>query len=261
MRLLAEGRVRTDECGRDLTTVTYGKDGEFERIGGDDIIDGFARMSATRQTYSLAFHTLRVQSPPTSCMKPRRGGTATDNTVLVVDEDPQAAAVIAQALRRKGFDVALSSSSATAFKTACDVHPSAMVIDLDARADGALPLLQTLAGDARTQAIPVIVAHCEQESTRAQAQRIGNVVVLLGDCSPETVATEVGRVLLDSADASAPQLELQFPVACPQCKEKAGVPRSVSTAGNGGTYISLACEKCAQQWRVFRRADAPGLKL
>lgn len=133
-----------------------------------------------------------------------------------------------------------------------------MVVELGKRAEGALPLLRTLAGDVRTQDIPVIVAQCEDDSSRAQAQRIGNVVVLMGDCSPETVAAEVDRVLLESS--GTPPFADAYPITCPKCGQKAAVPRSVATAGNGGTYINLCCEKCAQAWRVFRKADAPGFR-
>ena len=203
----------------------------------------------------MAFHTLRLQSLPTSRMESRRGSSGAGNTVLVVDEDPKAAALIAQELRRRGHDVAIATSTAEAFTSACHSHPAALVVELGKRADGALPLLRTLAGDSRTQDIPVIVAQCEDESSRAQAQRIGNVVVLMGDCSPATVAAEVDRVLLESSGSSTTQA---FPIACPKCGQKAGVPRSVSTAGNGGIYITVSCEKCAQEWHVFRQADAPG---
>lgn len=191
-------------------------------------------------------------------MESRHLSSGPGNTVLVVDEDPKAFALIARELRRRGLDVAIATSSAEAFTIACQTHPSAMVVELSERADGALPLLRTLAGDIRTQDIPVIVAQCEDDSSRAQAQRIGNVVVLLGDCSPETVAAEVARVLLESAGSSTPQLRPEFPITCPKCGQKAGVPRSVSTAGNGGTYISVFCEQCAQRWSVFRQSDAPG---
>jgi len=191
-------------------------------------------------------------------MESRRGSSGPGNTVLVVDEDPKAAAILAQALRRRGLDVAIATSSAEAFTSACDTHPSALVVELGERSDGAVSLLRTLAGDIRTQDIPVIVAQCADESSRAQAQRIGNVVVLLGDCSPQTVAAEVDRVLLESSGSSTTPARSAFPMTCPKCGQQAGVPRSVATAGNGGTYITVFCEKCAQEWRVFRQADAPG---
>lgn len=206
----------------------------------------------------MAFNTLPVQSPPTNRMESRRGSSGTGNTVLVVDEDPKAAALLAQELRRRGLDVAIAVSSDAAFTSACHNHPSAMVVELGERTEGALPLLRNLAGDIRTQDIPVIVAQCEDESSRAQAQRVGNVVVLLGDCSPETVAAEVARVLLESSGSSTAPVNPAFPLTCPKCGQKTGLPRSVATAGNGGTYISVFCEQCAQEWRVFRQADAPG---
>lgn len=204
----------------------------------------------------MAFHTLPVQSSPTSRMESRRADPGRGSTVLVVDEEPRAA-LIAQELRRRGRDVAVATSSAEAFTSACDRHPAVMVVELGERAEGALPLLRMLAGDIRTQDIPVIVAQCEDTSSRAQAQRIGNVVVLLGDCSAEIVAAEVDRVLHESSGLPAPPVPA-YPITCPRCGQKAAVPRSVATAVHGGTYISLCCEKCAQAWRVFRQADTPG---
>ena len=134
-----------------------------------------------------------------------------------------------------------------------------MVIELHQHAEGALPLLRTLAGDSRTQDIPVIVAQCENELMSAQAQRIGNVVVLMGDCAPDTLAAEVDRVLLGRL-ARAARVRLGFPVTCPQLRGRTGVPRSVSTTANRGTYITCV-RKCAQQWRVFRHAVSPSAKL
>lgn len=192
-------------------------------------------------------------------MNSRHKGSGPRATVLVVDGDPKGGALIAQVLRRRGFGVANASSSAAALKSISDINPAAVVVVLDpSHASSLLDLVQELAGDSRTHAIPVVVAGCENESLFAQAQRIGNVVVLLGDCSPETVSTAVDRMLLESDAMAVPQAPSGFPVTCPRCGEQAGVPRSVSTAAKRGTYITLFCEKCTQQWRVFRQADTPG---
>ena len=192
-------------------------------------------------------------------MESRRGSSGPRTTVLVVDGDPKGA-LIAQALRRRGFDVASAASSDTALKSVSDVHPAAVVVVLEPPADSSLlPLVRQLASDDHTHEIPVIVTRCDDESLLAQAQRIGNVVVLLGDCTPETVANEVDRVVIESTDAPAADVRASFPMTCPNCGELAGVPRSVSTAAKGGTYITLVCEKCSQHWRVFRLADTPGI--
>lgn len=192
-------------------------------------------------------------------MESHRGTPAARGTVLVVDGDPKGGALIAQALRRRGLDVASAASSDAALMSVNNVPPSAVVVVLEPSAASSLLLLvRQLASDDGTQAIPVLVARCDDESLLAQVQRLGNVVVMLGDCSPETLATEVDRVLLQSAGVPAADGRLGFPVTCPSCGERAGMPRSVSTAANRGTYISLVCEKCAQEWRVFRQADTPG---
>ncbi len=155
--------------------------------------------------------------------------------------------------------MASAASSDAALRSVHNVHPSAVVVVLEpTTASSLLLLVRQLASDDDTEEIPVLVARCDDESLMAQAQRIGNVVVLLGDCSPETVATEVDRVLLESAGPPPANGRLGFPVTCPSCGEQAGMPRSVSTAANRGTYISLVCDKCAQEWRVFRQADTPG---
>jgi len=191
-------------------------------------------------------------------MESNRGSPSPAKTVLVIHGDPKDA-LIAQALRRRGFKVASAASSAAALKSATDLHPAAIVVAIEPpEARSLLPLVRQLSEDSLTHEIPVIVARCDDESLLAQAQRIGNVVVLLGDCSPDTLAAEVQRVLLESPSAPGAQTHLEFPLTCPKCGEQAGVPRSVSTAGNRGTYISVSCEKCAQEWRVFRQADTPG---
>ena len=192
-------------------------------------------------------------------MESRRNNSAASNTVLVVDDDPKGTTLIAQALRRRGFDVASATSSDAALTGVHNVHVAAIVVVLQAEAARALlALVSQLASADETEKIPVLVARCDDESLMAQAQRIGNVVVLLGECSPETVATEVDRVLLESTGSPPANGRLGFPVACPGCGEQAGMPRSVSTAANRGTYITLRCNKCAQEWRVLRRADTPG---
>ena len=207
----------------------------------------------------MGFHTLRLQSSPTSCMKSLRGSSGTPGRVLVVDGDLTGGALIGQALKRRGFDVANAASSDAALRSVNNLPPSAIVVVLQpAPANSLLPLVRQLASEDDTQEIPVLVARCDDESLMAQAQRFGNVVVLLGDCSPETVATEVDRVLLESAGSPPASGRLGFPVTCPSCGEQAGMPRSVSTAANRGTYIYLLCRKCAQEWRVFRQADTPG---
>lgn len=192
-------------------------------------------------------------------METRRLPTDDRPTVLVVDGDPKGAG-IAQALRRRGFDVANATSNAAALKSVTSVRPAAVVVVMEAPpAHSFLALIRELSTDVTTDEIPVIVTHCEETTVIAQTQRIGNVVVLLGDCEPETVANEVDRVLLEFPDGRTAAIRPTFPLTCPKCGELSGMPRSVSTAAKRGTYITLVCEKCAQQWRIYREADTPGI--
>lgn len=178
--------------------------------------------------------------------------------VLAVDHDPEALDRTARGLRGRGFQVATSGACDAAFHSACENRPSVIVVVLDQATGGGLPLLGQLATDSRTQKIPVVVTRCGDESLRLRAQRLGTVVSLLGDCSADTLAAELDRVIQESAHSPAPSAHAGFPVPCPKCSAGTGVPRSVSTTANGGTYVSLRCKACAQDWRVFRRADTLG---
>jgi ActR/RegA family two-component response regulator len=202
----------------------------------------------------LAFHTLATQPFTTFCMDSTRG-SASPRAVLVVDDDPVALARTAQELRRRGLDIAISRASAGAFQSACELTPSVVVVALDNATGGGLPLIRLLATHGLTKKIPVVVTGCETEALRLRAQQIGTVVVLLGDGSAETLATEVERVIQESVPSSVPPVPPGFPVPCPKCAALAGVPQSVSTEPSGGTYVSLRCEACAQEWWVLRQAD------
>ncbi len=185
-------------------------------------------------------------------------GSVSPRAVLVVDDNLDTRDRIASGLRRLGFEVAMTGASTAAFQSACDLSPSVIVVVLDQATGGGLPLLRQLATDSRTQKIPVVVTRCDDESLRLRAQRLGTVGSLLGDCSAETLASELDRVIQESANSPGPSAHTGFPVPCPKCAAWAGVPKSVSTTANGGTYISLQCKACAQEWRVFRRADTLG---
>ena len=189
-------------------------------------------------------------------MKSSRGSSP--RSVLVVDDNPEALARTARELRRRGFDVATSGASAGAFQSACELSPAVVVVVLDNATGGGLPLIRLLATHGQTQDIPVVVTGCSDESLLLSAERIGTVVVLLGDCSADTLATELERVIPESLTSQVRPVQPEFPVPCPKCAARAGVPQRVSTEPNGGTYVSLRCEACAQEWRVFRQADGPG---
>jgi transcription elongation factor Elf1 len=47
----------------------------------------------------------------------------------------------------------------------------------------------------------------------------------------------------------------EFPATCPNCNTQSGVPRSVSTTTDGGTFVIVVCHQCAQEWRVDRKPD------
>jgi ActR/RegA family two-component response regulator len=188
----------------------------------------------------------------------RSGGSP--SSIVLIDDDADLVGHTAMALRRRGFDVATSGADADAFRRACELQPKTIVVALHASTGGALPLLRQLATDARTRTIPIVVTRCAEESLRLRAQRLGTVASLLGDCTADTLASELDRVIQEAGAPPRSAARTSFPIPCPRCRSLTGVPRSVTTAANGGTYVTLQCESCSEEWRVLRPSVSLGVR-
>ncbi len=99
-------------------------------------------------------------------MGPRQEGT---QVVLVVEDEPVAAEIIAQQLRGLGLDSRIVGDADEALRVANEIQPLAITIDIVMPGIDGWGLLSLLKSDARVEDIPVIVISVLDEPLRAQS--------------------------------------------------------------------------------------------
>jgi len=187
---------------------------------------------------------------------------ATDNrrtnlqVVLIADDDQPTLASYVRACEAIGLRVASAGIGDDAFELAITGIPA--VIALSLASESGLTLLQRLARDPRTSSVPVVVTACQTEHLRARAQHSGAVAIFLERHQPETLASAADAIM--NVQVLSDGLHKEFPARCPQCDQRAGMPRSVSTVAVAGTYVGLECEQCGQAWRILRPGDASPIR-
>lgn len=90
---------------------------------------------------------------------------ATSRTVLVVDDDRQAVALIAGLLRAAGYQPLAAYDAVQGMLLANRAVPGLIVLDLQLPAGGGIQMLERLGGSLRTQSIPVLV--CSASTQKA----------------------------------------------------------------------------------------------
>lgn len=55
----------------------------------------------------------------------------------------------------------------------------------------------------------------------------------------------------------APESCLDFPMECPKCQAKSGVPYRATTLRTGGTKVDLRCGDCRHEWVCAIPPSAP----
>ena len=79
------------------------------------------------------------------------------NAILIVEDDPQVARLIALVLQRNGYPSKTISDGQSALATAREIHPRLIFADLTIRGMGGEVLCSVLKGDAETRGIPFVV--------------------------------------------------------------------------------------------------------
>ena len=98
----------------------------------------------------------------------RNGADApSEASILVVDDDPQAAALIADMLRAAGLAVTVAHDATAAFELAERISPAAITLDLHMPGIDGWALLTQLKRMPHTSRIPVIVCSVADEPSRA----------------------------------------------------------------------------------------------
>jgi CheY-like chemotaxis protein len=118
-------------------------------------------------------------------------------TIIVVEDDPLTAQLVAGVLRGLGHRVETCDDSERAVALAVRLVPAAMLVDLRLGAESGEALIARLADDRRTAGIPVIAMTAANEpEVLATLDRAGVVALLEKPFSATDVAALVEAVLM-----------------------------------------------------------------
>lgn len=85
------------------------------------------------------------------------GGLVRDDTVMVVEDDPDVAGVLADVLTDAGYAVTTTGTAVGAVALVRRLRPCAVVLDLGLPYRSGVALLEELKADRTTAAVPVVV--------------------------------------------------------------------------------------------------------
>lgn len=94
------------------------------------------------------------------------------NSILVIDDDPTFNAVLARALRRRGFDVVSAADAESALAAARERAPAAVVLDLNLGSTSGLSLIRPLLDCAPGCRIVVLTGYASI-TTAVEAIKLG----------------------------------------------------------------------------------------
>lgn len=117
-------------------------------------------------------------------------------TVLVVDDYPDALQVWQLYLSSCGFKVLTAQDGPTALEVAIAERPDAILMDLELPGLSGLEVAERLRAHPHTSTIPLIAATGQSDQRQlARARAIGFDAIKVKPCDPETLVTEVRRLL------------------------------------------------------------------
>ena len=117
-------------------------------------------------------------------------------TALIVDDDRDTRELYTQYLSRSGVNTVEAEDGVHGLAKATSIVPDVITTDLLLPRMTGAELCRSLKGAERTRQIPVIVVTGSvRESEVEAAKQAGCVSVLIKPCLPETLLTEIRRVL------------------------------------------------------------------
>jgi CheY-like chemotaxis protein len=123
-------------------------------------------------------------------------GVAAKPVVLVVDDHDDTRQMSVIVLGSQGFHPVAAESGDAAFARACEAKPDVIVTDLAMPDGNGWELLQRLATDDRTSAIPVVMlTACATEAVRERAREEGVAAFFFKPCAPDVLADELRRLI------------------------------------------------------------------
>jgi CheY-like chemotaxis protein len=125
---------------------------------------------------------------------------------LIVDDDADTREMYALHLSNEGINTVEAHDSAQAFEKAKSFLPDVITTDLGRPQFSGVGLCRQLRSDASTRTSPVIaVTACAMPREIEKAMRAGCIAVLIKPCTPDTLLSEIRRVLETPAAPRLPQ--------------------------------------------------------
>jgi two-component system phosphate regulon response regulator PhoB len=125
--------------------------------------------------------------------------------VLVVEDEPDIAALIAYQLTREGFRVETASTGTDALAAVHRELPDLLVLDRMLPGLSGDDVLKTLKGEVGTSAVPVLVLTAKREQEeRIEGFELGADDYLTKPFSPRELVLRVHAILKRSRDSAAP---------------------------------------------------------
>jgi signal transduction histidine kinase len=127
--------------------------------------------------------------------RPGGGGANGDGQgklVLIVEDDPDASALLSQTVTSAGYRYRVAPSGSVGLELARQLQPAAITLDVMMPGMDGWRVLQALKADPRTQEIPVIV--CSIVDNRALGYRLGASAYLLKPVDPEQLTVSLRSV-------------------------------------------------------------------
>jgi CheY-like chemotaxis protein len=132
------------------------------------------------------------ESRPLSCR--RLGATVMHpNRVLVIDDNPEVAAMEADVLRASGYHVQWTTD-ATAVATMRAFQPDAVVLDILMPESGGIEIAEIMRGDEALADVPIVVASGIRGITEA-IEQIGTPHVVIKPFDVEELVEAVNRAI------------------------------------------------------------------
>lgn len=132
------------------------------------------------------------------------GGLANGERVLVVDDEPDIAALVAYHLARTGYRVVTAASGGDALAAAARERPALVVLDLMLPDRSGFEVLERLRADEATRSVAVLMLTARDgEPDRIRGLSLGADDYLAKPFSPQELVLRVGAILRRAAPGAA----------------------------------------------------------
>lgn len=132
--------------------------------------------------------------------------------LLVIQADPQQAAIITYRLQLLGYEVQCTHAIQSAWNNATTFLPNAILLDIDGSRYESLDLIEHFSSDVDTADIPIMVMSTDADLDLVEkVWRAGAVSFLVAPFDPEVLEQKVEQMLAHPASVQATDYAAQRP--------------------------------------------------